>query len=127
MPGSARLNVSRVNLGQGLLEAEFHCMEIEPLPDDGVGSAVNSSQVGRATMAISTSRYASAVKRAAWMRFEPGRDALAIVIAEPTQDRPRDAGSIHRATSLVQLLTKIRIHPADHILSYGQAQPFRCR
>src|SRR3954465_3288177 len=75
-------------------------------------------------MTVAPGGNAPTMKRPAWVRLESGRYALAIVIAEAAQDSPGNSGGIHRAPSMVELLTKVSIHATNHVVFKRHAQPF---
>ena len=75
-------------------------------------------------MAIPAGAPFSPVQRIAGAGMQPGGDALTIIVAKRAEQGPADSGGIHGAAGMVELLTKIRVHSADHVFRHGHAHTF---
>src|SRR4030081_2696997 len=84
--------------------------------------AVLAGNVNGFAIAIATDACLAAVQRVAGTRLEARGQALAVVITERAEERPSNAGGVHRPTGVIELLAEIRIHAPDHIGRHGHAK-----
>ena len=84
--------------------------------------AVLAGNVNGLAMAIATDACLPAVQRVAGARLEARGQALTVVIAERAEERPSNAGGVHRPASVIELLAEIRIHAPDHVGRHGHTQ-----
>src|SRR5688572_16800134 len=110
----------RIGAGDRTAKSIFRAVRVEPLPDLAC-SSVHSHDVDGAAMTIAAGCPASAMQRTAGARLEAGGDPLAVVVTERAEDRPLDAGSIHRPSGVIELLAEVGVHPADHVILQGHA------
>src|SRR5439155_4150802 len=115
------LDLGRIGAGQRTVQPVFRAMRVEPAPD-GALIPLRSGDVNGLAMTVAAGPGLAAVQGVAGPRLEARRNALAIVVAERAQDRPADAGGIHRSAGMVELLAEIRIHAADHVSRHRQTK-----
>src|ERR1700726_4879520 len=120
MPIAARLGVSRVWPRDRAVQSVFRTMRIDPVPDRA-RITLSTREVDGAAMTPAPRRAAAAMQRVADARLESGCEALAIIVAEPAQDRPLKSSCIHCVSGMIELLAKIRVHSADGVFRDRQS------
>src|SRR5262245_800836 len=72
--------------------------------------AIDMADVDGAPVAIAADRNRATVARIAGARLDAGGDALAPVVAEAADDRPFDAGRVHRFAGMIDELAEVGVH-----------------
>ena len=106
--GGSKLRCGRCN-------AVLRAVGVDPAPHLAVALAIDVSDVDGAAVAVAADRDRAAVPRVAGARLDAGGDALPPVVAEAADDRPLDAGRVHRLAGVIDDLAEIGVHAEDHV------------
>src|SRR6266852_7441440 len=105
VPVAALLDVRRVGAGHRTVKPIFRAMGVDPMPDL-FHVSIDAGDVDGTAMAITASSAAAAVQRVAAARLEARSQALAVVVAERAEQRPLNAGRVHRLSGMIELLAE---------------------
>src|SRR5437773_5907363 len=116
----ARLDMPCIGHLHRPVKSEFGAVSVEPLPH-GFDVLVFAPNINGPAMAVAAGPGAAAVQRVTGARSITGGEALAVVVPKSAQDRPPDAGGVHRFAGVIKLLPETRVHAADHIIRHRHA------
>jgi hypothetical protein len=99
-------------------------VERYPLPDLLIRVAISAGKISGTAMPIPACRYRAAMQGVSSVCFQANSDVLTIIVSKAAQDGPGNSGTIHCKPGMVELLSKVRIHAANHVILNRHSDPF---